>query len=90
MRGSAIPRTANTSPNSWTVTAGNAAVFSTIRTLHEMSSDESWEYAEALRHADNVSETLRPYLTQKHGGVAWACARCGRQQRSRNSFVFSW
>ena len=24
------------------VTAGNAAVFSTIRTLHGMSSDESW------------------------------------------------
>jgi len=37
------------------VTAGNAAVFSTIRTLHGMSSDESWEYAEAMRHADNVS-----------------------------------
>ena len=48
------------------VTAGNTAAFSTIRTLHEMSSDESWEYAEALRHTDNVSETLRPYLTQKH------------------------
>jgi len=48
------------------VTAGNAAVFSTIRTLHGMSSDESWEYAEAMRHADNVSETLRPYLTHKH------------------------
>ena len=48
------------------VTAGNAAVFSTIRTLHGMSSDESWEYAEAMRHADNVSKTLCPYLTQKH------------------------
>ena len=31
-----------------------------------MSSNESWEYAEALRHAYNVSETLCPYLTQKH------------------------
>ena len=52
------------------VTAGNTVVFSTISTLHvrkkKMSSDESWEYAEALRHADNVSETLCPYLTQKH------------------------
>ena len=48
------------------VTAGNAAVFSTIRTLHGMSSDESWEYAKAMRHADDVSETLCPYLTQKH------------------------
>ena len=48
------------------VTAGDTAVFSTIRTLHEMSSDESWEYAEVLCHADNVSETLCPYLTQKH------------------------
>ena len=31
-----------------------------------MSSDESWEYAKALHHADKVSETLCPYLTQKH------------------------
>ena len=42
------------------VTAGNAAVFSTIRTLHEMSSDEGWEYTETLHHAYNVSETLCP------------------------------
>ena len=31
-----------------------------------MSFDESWEYAEAMCHADNVSETLCPYLMQKH------------------------
>ena len=39
------------------VTAGKAAVFSTICTLHGMSSEESWEYAKAMRHADDVSET---------------------------------
>ena len=33
------------------VMAGNAVVFLTIPTLHGMSFDESWEYAEAMRHA---------------------------------------
>ena len=32
-------------------TAGNASVFSATRTLHGMSSDESWQYAEAMSHA---------------------------------------
>ena len=45
---------------------GAPSVFAIFRTLHEMSIEESWEFAQAVREdAENVPVELRPYLTQR-------------------------